>query len=409
MFRGQTLIHQQLYRLLWILAISSLIALLAACNDTESEPRRITATPDPAHTADPTSAPDAAPSVTPVPVTPSPTPDLLATAAVNAPPDAIGPLDYPPGINPLTGQPVAEPGALDRPPLLVKISNAPDVVRPQAGIGQADIVFEHYVEGSLTRFSALFWSQTPPRVGSVRSARLIDLQLPQMYGALFAYSGANATIQQRITESTFAPRAYEGVSVGEPLYYRDPGIEMPHNLFIVPGDVWARAAQDGLDAPPALPGMVFRNTPPESGTAAKRVTVDYGPDLVEWAYDDASGTYQRTVNGDPHRDANTDAQISAANVIVLYAPHPDDPDIVAGEWAGEVYYHFAIPLMAGGPAVICRDGQRVQGVWKRVIHADGSGVLTFWQDDDSGTPVALKPGNTWIEVVPSDFGPAWVD
>ncbi len=389
MIRGANFVQERLSRLLPAAALIAAVVLALAACDTADEPIRITATPEPMFTPD-----------TPVPTTPSPTPDLLATAAVRVPDGAIGPLDYPAGVNPLTGLAVDEPDALARPPLLVKISNAPDLVRPQAGIADADIVFEHYVEGSLTRFSALFWSHTPPRVGSVRSARLIDLELPQMYGALFAYSGANAIIQQRIAEGPFAPRAFEGVSVGPPLYFRDPGIEMPHNLFIVPAEVWARAAQNGLNTPPDLRGMVFHAAPPESGTPAARVTLDYGPDLVAWTYDAEAGVYRRAVDGDPHHDANSDAQVTAVNVIVLYAPHPDDPEIVAGEWAGEVYYHFAIPLAGSGPAVICRDGQRIDGIWRRL---DEERVLTFWQDDASATPVALKPGNTWIEIVPPDF------
>ncbi len=128
----------------------------------------------------------------------------------------------PPGINPLTGQAV-DPAVLNRRPLAVKISNAPDSVRPQAGIGEADLVFEHRVEADLTRFTAIFWTHTPPRVGSVRSARLIDLELMPMYGAVFAYSGASEPIRQRIAAAPFAARAYEGVTTGEPLYYRDPG------------------------------------------------------------------------------------------------------------------------------------------------------------------------------------------
>ena len=79
------------------------------------------------------------------------TPEIVSTTVEN--PAAIGPDHFAAGINPLTGQPVADPASLNRRPLLVKISNAPPLVRPQAGIGAADLVFEHYAEGGLTRFS----------------------------------------------------------------------------------------------------------------------------------------------------------------------------------------------------------------------------------------------------------------
>lgn len=364
-------------------------AAISAC-DTDDGPIRITATPQ-----------------TPVPtVPPTPTSDPLIAAAARVPPGAVGPLDYPEGINPLTGLPFDDPDAILRPPLAAKISNAPDFVRPQAGIAQADLVFEHYVEGSLTRFTAFFWTHNPPRVGSIRSARLIDLELPAMYDALFAYSGANAVIQQRITEQSFGPRAFEGVSTGVPLYFRDTGIEVPHNMFIVPAEVWARAERNGVNAAPDVRGMLFDATPPASDEQAAMLTVNYGPDVVEWHYDEEQGIYRRIVDGEPHRDANTGAQVTAANVVVLYVTHSDDTDVVAGEWNGEPYYHTAIELWGQGIAVLCRDGQRIQGVWMRPGADD---VLTFWADDSLTEMLALKPGNTWFQIVPADFTRAWVE
>ena len=200
-----------------------LLALLVACTPGGEPPRIITATPASA-------------------------PTRVAAAAAQVARTA--------DVNPLTGLRVSDPAALARRPLAAKISNAPDSVRPQAGIGAADLVFEHYVEGGLTRFTAIFWTHTPPRIGSIRSARLIDLEIPAMYGALLVYSGASEPIRQRIAALPFARRAYEGVTTGAPLYFRDPALDAPHNLFAVPA-TRARARADGLDDPPDLRGMVF--------------------------------------------------------------------------------------------------------------------------------------------------------
>ena len=332
---------------------------------------------------------------TPITVTATPAPP-------SAPPEGvIGPFHFPPGINPLTGQPADEPGALDRRPLAIKISNAPASVRPQAGIGEADLVFEHYVEGHLTRFTAIFWSRTPPRVGSVRSARLIDLELPAMYGALFAYSGASEPIRQRIAALRFAPRAYEGVSVGSPLYYRDPEIEAPHNLFVIPAAVWERATADGVSDPPDnLGGMAFVATPPDDAPPARRITLDYGPDVARWDYDPDSGRYRRFVNGEPHRDANTGKQVTAANVVILYAHHQEDPTIVESEFQGRKDYSIEIQIWTLGPAQIARDGRILTGFWDRW---EEDMMLSFWADEAATHMLFLKPGNTWFQVVPLDF------
>ncbi|HRL10969.1 MAG TPA: DUF3048 domain-containing protein, partial [Aggregatilineales bacterium] len=68
---------------------------------------------------------------------------------------ALGPVQFPLDVNPLTGLVVDDPAVLQRRPIVAKISNAPPLVRPQAGVGQADLVYEHYAEGGLTRFSAV--------------------------------------------------------------------------------------------------------------------------------------------------------------------------------------------------------------------------------------------------------------
>lgn len=351
------------------------IVLIAACGsgDTNAELHRITATPE-AQAA-------ILPTITPPPPVPT------------VPPAA-------PGVNPLTGLAVGEADVLVRRPLAVKISNAPAVVRPQAGIGEADLVFEHIVEGGLTRFTAVFWTHTPPRVGSIRSARLIDLDIPVMTGALFAYSGASNEIRDLIAASPFAPRAYEGVTTGEPLYFRDPGVAAPHNLFIVPAQVWERAAADGWGTAPDVRGFVFGDPLPDSARPAAQVTVDYAADTVQWSYDDAEGVYRRAVNGEPHSDANTGAQVTAANVVILYAHHEDDPAIIESQWQGVTYYSTRIDLLGSGPTTVCREGRCADGIWRRDRTTD---MLSFWTDTTTTQPLAFTPGNTWFQIVPLDF------
>lgn len=350
-----------------LLVTAWLLVLLVACTPGGEPPRIITATPASA-----------------------PTRVAAAAAQIARPSD----------VNPLTGLPVRDPAALARRPLAAKISNAPDSVRPQAGIGAADLVFEHYVEAGLTRFTAIFWTHTPPRVGSIRSARLIDLEIPAMYGALLVYSGASEPIRQRIAALPFAPRAYEGVTTGAPLYFRDPSLDAPHNLFAVPAEVWARARADRLNDPPDLRGMIFDQAPPEDGAPAAAVTIDYGPDEVRWRYDPSSGEYARWVDGEPHTDADSGTQVTAANVVILYARHQDDESIVEGEWNGTTFYSTEIELQALGPATLIRDGIAVDGFWMRWAE---DAPLTLWADEGAVQPLALKPGNTWFQVVPLGF------
>ena len=307
----------------------------------------------------------------------------------------VGPDSYPPGVNPLTGLTVPDANALLRHPIDVKISNAPPLVRPQAGIGAADIVYEHYAEGGLTRFSAIFYGQTPERVGSIRSARLIDYELAPMYQALLAYSGASTGVEDKINTSDIAARLFKGVLFGYPYYWRDESIEVPHNMFANLAALGDLAAQQGITAPPDLRGMAFDEAiPAGSAGAANHLDVRYAATRAEWQYDQGSGRYLRFSDGLPHYDANTNTQVSAANVVVLYADHTLT-DIVESVWQGNNSYSIEIKLWFEGDAVLLRDGQRYEVRWSRPTRES---LISLWTPD--GQPMPFTPGNTWFQVFP---------
>lgn len=331
--------------------------------------------------------PTITPTYTPLPITLTPSPTMV-------------PVVYGENVNPLTGLVPENVENLERAPLAVKISNAPSLVRPQQGLELADLVFEHLTEGTLTRFTAIFYSQTPEEVGSVRSARLIDLEIARMYRALFVYSGANGPLRLRIADSSFARRAFEGVSVGEPLYYRVDTIEAPHNLFADPRAVWQRAQDRGINVRPNLQGMSFREDPPAGATDdVTSIAIDFGAETVQWVYDPLQGKYLRAINGVAHTDP-AGVPLMTDNVVIIWAHHQPDYTIVESEWQGNKTYATEIQIWTLGPVTIFRDGKRYDGLWHRWSKDE---MLTFWTDATRLTRLHLRPGTTWFEVVPLDF------
>lgn len=353
---------------------------------------------------------------------------IMACTTTAAPPEVIGPTEYPENINPLTGLTVEDPAVLERRPVVVKISNSPALVRPQAGLNAADLVFEHYTEAGITRFSGIFYGQAPERVGSVRSARLIDYELTPMYDALLAFAGASIGVDKRIygseavaaglcrtredyeqclreadiigpsgyvPPSDFADRAYKGVLVGPPVFFRDEMIPVPHNFFVNVAALWQRAALDGLGQRPELSGMAFSEEAPANPTGSGiYAQVRYRTTLVEWHYDPETGRYYRSSDGQPHFDANTEEQVSAANVIVVYAGHYLT-DIVESGWGENVHWSAQITVWPEGEAVMLRDGLRYEGRWLRPTRPD---QLSFQTTE--GEIYTLRPGNTWVQIVP---------
>jgi hypothetical protein len=225
------------------------------------------------------------------------------------------------------------------------------------------------------------------------------VEIPEMIESYLVYSGASQGVRDRIEATAFAPRAFYGVEIGPPVYYRDPALPIPHNLFADLVAAHERAARLGVNTPPAphYSALAFSPDPPPGGEPAERIDLGYAASGAFYRYDPAAGVYWRWTDGEPHYDANTDRQLSAANVVVLYANHTLT-DIVESAWQGSVSYSIEIQLWGEGRAVVFRDGLRYDGAWERRRPEE-----MFLLRADDGAIMRLKPGVTFFQLVPSDF------
>ena len=373
------------------IVVSFLLLLLTGCG--ASSP---TATPTPTRTPRP-AATAIPPTATPTPVPPTATPVEVA-----AEPAAVS-TAFPPGVNPLTGLEVDDPAMLEHSPLAIKISNSRPV-RPQSGLNSADIMFEHYAEGNITRFTGVFYGSYPERVGSVRSGRLIDLEIPAMYQGMFAFSGMSGGVKQRFRASDLFPDqvASPDFGIGQPYFYRVPeeGKAFEHTLYADPVELRALAAERGADVAPEFPQlMAFAATPPilKDMFEVSYFEINYliGTCTAEWSYDAASGNWLRKTAGEIHTDYLTGEQVRAANVLIIFANHL--PTDILEDTHGGGHMSIEIQTWGTGSALLFRDGKMYQGYWTRKERGD---MLTF-QDTD-GNPLPLKPGNSWFQLVPAD-------
>ncbi len=284
--------------------------------------------------------------------------------------------------------------ALARRPLAIKISNAPPVVRPQAGLNQADLVFEHYAEGGLTRFTAVFYTHDVETVGSIRSARLIDLEIPKMFDAAFAYSGSSGPVRLRLQASEFYDRIISP-DFAHGGFERIPkeGVATTHTLFTNTYNLRYILGLRGQDIAPTFANhMTFRDSPITQGEPATRIEISYDATNVTWFY--SNGRYLRWTDGEKHLDANTSTQLSFKNIVVVAANHVNT-DILEDTNNNP---SIEIQIWGTGPVSIFRDGQRFDGIWKR---EDPHHMLTFY--DSAGNPLPLAPGNTFFQIVPLGF------
>lgn len=397
-------------RILLLFFLLCVVATVVACGGEEQLeptplPVTVAATDTPLPTTNPPATDTPAAAELPAPVIVLGSDETAPTATIveeesaevtpTPIPGLIGP-DFPENVNPLTGETVSDPAVLQRRPLAVKVSNYPPVVRPQSGLSNADIVFEHYAEGGATRFTAIFYSKDAEPIGSIRSGRLIDLEIPKMYDAAFAYSGASGPVRLKFRDSEFFERVISP-DFGHDGFYRveDPNKAFEHTLFT--DTFFLRNILDLREinvAPAFQNGMVFSEEAPQDGSPATGIDVKYGATRAFWQYNSATNRYERWTDGIQQVDANTNQALTFRNVIVLGINHVDTTIIEDSLGSPSI----EIQAWGEGPASLFRDGLRLEGRWQRL---DPHDMLTFI--DLEGNPLPLGVGNTFVQVVPLGF------
>ena len=291
---------------------------------------------------------------------------------------------------PLTGLPDPTGVARGRSILAVKIENTPDA-RPQLGLDVADVVYEEVVEGGITRFWGVFNSAAPASVGPIRSVRELDPNIVTPLGGVVAFSGGTADnvagVQAVAPHWVDEDNANNGS--GEPVCSADPNATFcressraaPHNLFGRTTALWQRG---GTPVPPnplftyvdAKQGQTF------TGDSVAKFTVPFqaGYDVTyQW---DAAVGWRRIQHDQPFL-SSTNVQIAATNVIIQF--------MVGGEGTGQ--------LVGTGDAWAFSNGQLIKGHWSK---ASVSAPTQF--TDAAGAPLALTPGRTWVELLPTSYG-----
>lgn len=310
---------------------------------------------------------------------PKPTPATTAHPTSTTPAPAAVPRC------PLSGLP-APHGVPARPAIAVKVENLP-LARPQSGLDRADIVFEEPVEAGITRFVVVYQCNSAAKIEPVRSSRLIDpLILDQLSRPIFAFAGGIGPSRQAAANAndfdadfTRFPGAYQ----------RDPNRSAPHNLFVSTAALWS--IHHGK-----APAPIFKYSSAQpTGARATSVHVPFSSySDITWTYDSKMHGYLRSYSGGPTATTASGAPITAANVVVIKAVETITPYVEDVNGAHEVM----LGLLGSGQAVVFRGGVAIQANWTRPNRSSPTRLTT-----PAGTPIALQPGRTWVELVPTSI------
>jgi hypothetical protein len=288
---------------------------------------------------------------------------------------------------PYTGKVAVDAEKLARRPLSIKIENS-NPARPQIGLNSDDVVYETIVEGGITRFNCIFHSKVPKVVGPVRSARLSDQWVVPQYDGILFFSGRSSSVGAVLKKHDIPDMEHGRVPS---LYFRVSGRSAPHNLLMKTGSALEEARKRNYRVISEAKPLQFDRRPVEATPTITSIKIPFSQaNRVEWRYDEAKRMYRRWNNGEIHRDQATGKQVTAKNVVVMWAKYTQ----ATHDMVGSVTWD--IRLGGEGRVSVFRDGQRYDGTWTAT--RDTGPRFT----DDNGQPIKLAPGRTWFQVIPLD-------
>ncbi len=108
---------------------------------------------------------------------------------------------------------------------------------------------------------------------------------------------------------------------------------------------------------------------------------------VVWRYDEETGGYYRSQNGDEHNTETSTGveRVWTANVVVMVAdygvnPFDGNPDA---------------QVLGSNPVYVFTGGTVRAGTWLRFAAED---PFALYDNIDDLNPIGLSPGRTWIEI-----------
>lgn len=284
-------------------------------------------------------------------------------------------------------------------PIAVMINNHAEA-RPQSGLNSADIVYETLVESGITRYMAIFWSQVPPKVGPIRSARQYYLEWLSPYDPLYIHDGCADTDNPK-TDACGNMILYKIKRIGTIGAWRwnDGRRYAPHNEYSSLTSAWEYAEKQNWNSFPSIEAWKFKNDAPASQRGTKtKVSIVFHKSInnngnydVIWTYDPKTNTYLKQTGGKPDLDQETNTQVYAKDVIIQEI----EMTPAYGDTSGRIIQE----TMGEGKAIFLLDGKITEGTWKKMNRTDRT---TFYDKD--GNEMVFNRGRIWISGVSRNEG-----
>lgn len=207
--------------------------------------------------------------------------------------------------------------ASDSRPIAVMIDNHIDAM-PQAGLLEADIVYEIIVEGGETRLMLILQDKDLDKIGPIRSARHYFLDYALENDAIYVHFGSSPQALSDIEK--YSVDNINGINESSTSFWRVSDKYAPHNAVTNTDNIMKIAQREGYatktDKETVL-NYVVKEVNLEDGETANTVTIPYSEvNTVKYKYDADKKEYVRYSRGEKQVDWDTKKTITTKNIII---------------------------------------------------------------------------------------------
>lgn len=272
---------------------------------------------------------------------------------------------------------------VNRRPVAIVFDNHPKA-RWQAGLSQAEIVYEFLVEAPYSRYLGIYILNDPEHIGPVRSARPYFVTTTLEYDAVFVRVGGSEEAKADVKNLKVAD--VDGLYSGAFTRYTATGKTAPNNLYTTMERIRQEQKNKKFKEEGDFEAFIFNEDDEEiKGEKALEVLIEYNKNnTTKYVYDETNRVYKRYKDGKLHIDEYDNSEIIAKNIIIQQAT-TKVLDSVG---------RLSIDLINKGTGIYITNGNHHEITWEKTSR---SGKTKYY--NHQGEEIKLNPGVTWIQVI----------
>lgn len=298
-------------------------------------------------------------------------------------------------VNPLTGVEDLKKDAEKNKPVAIMVNNISTAWGVQSGLSKADVIYEAYVEGGITRLLAVYKDvRDVEKIGSLRSARYTYVDLAAGHDAQFVHAGKDEKYctphleELGIKSLDLNTGSTSSSSIGGSgiAFREDNGLATEHTLFTT-----GKKLYDGMKKADIAKlsskqdqWMNFIDEDskyvPEGGECKELFVPFSGSYGASFKFNKKTGLYDKYRGETKQKDAGNDKTVSVGNILVLYA----DTNSLSDN------YHVKTDLSSGEGYYISNGG------YAEINWSKGDADASFEITDSEGEEIDYNPGNTYV-------------